>query len=265
MHTSMISFEQQHHIARITFDRPSAFNALNTQGIMALADFASQLSHDRELRAVVITGAGDKAFCAGGDVSAFVEHAERVGELLQEMTDPLNVAIARLMRLDVPIIAAVNGVAAGVGLSLVALADIVIAAEHARFNTAYTQIGYTPDGGSSWLLPRIIGQRRAMELYLTGRTLNAAEALDWGLVNQVVPAADLTETVDALALRLAQGPTSSFAGVKRLLLASSTNSLDAQLALEACTIIQQSQSPEGREGVQAFVQKRPPCFERNAR
>jgi len=260
MCSSMIQFGQQDHIAHITLNRTAAFNALNTEGIMTLSAIASQLSHDPGLRAVVISGAGDKAFCAGGDVSAFVEQAEHVGELLQEMTDPLNVAIARFMHLEVPIIAAVNGVAAGVGLSLVAMADLAIAVDSARFNTAYTQIGYTPDGGSSWLLPRIIGQRRTMEMYLTGRTLNAEEAREWGLVNQVVPAEQLSSVVTLLAKQLAQGPKGSFAGVKRLLLASSVNPLESQLALEARTIIAQSQTSEGREGVRAFVEKRPPRF-----
>jgi 2-(1,2-epoxy-1,2-dihydrophenyl)acetyl-CoA isomerase len=195
-------------------------------------------------------------------VAAFAEQHEQLGQLLQQMTDPLHIAISRLMRLDAPIIAAVNGVAAGVGLSLVAMADIAIAAGHARFQTAYSQIGYSPDGGSSWLLPRLIGQRRAMELYLTGRTLNAAEALDWGLINQVVAPEQLAECAGALAQRLAQGPTGSYAAVKRLLLVSSDNSLETQLALEARTIIAQSQSEEGREGVRAFIEKRPAVFRR---
>ena len=176
------------------------------------------------------------------------------------MTDPLNIAIARLMRLDAPIIAAVNGVAAGVGLSLVAMADIALASQSARFTSAYTQIGYTPDGGSSWLLPRLIGQRRAMELYLTGRTLNANEALDWGLINQVVEPEVLDDCAEILTQKLARGPTGSFGAVKRLLLTSSSQDLEGQLALEARVIIAQSQTEEGREGVRAFVEKRPPLF-----
>jgi len=172
----------------------------------------------------------------------------------------LNVAVARFMHLPVPVIAAVNGVAAGVGLSLVAMADLAIAADTARFNTAYTAIGFTPDGGSSWLLPRLLGARRAMELYLTGRTLRANEALDWGLVNQVVAPEALDETVDTLAARLTRGPRGSFAATKRLVLASDLNSLETQLVLEARTIIAQSRTDEGREGVRAFVEKRPPRF-----
>ncbi|TDR71625.1 enoyl-CoA hydratase/isomerase family protein [Paludibacterium purpuratum] len=260
MNDSMIDFSCQHGIAHITLNRPAAFNALNTEGIIRLAEIASQLSHDRSLRAVIMTGAGDKAFCAGGDVATFVEQADRVGELLQAMTDPLNLAITRFMQLSAPVIAAVNGVAAGVGLSLVAMADLAIAVDGARFNTAYTQIGYTPDGGSSWLLPRLIGQRRAMELYLTNRTLSAAEASAWGLVNQVVAADALADTVDTLARRLADGPTGSFGGVKRLMLESQAQPLEVQLALEARTIIAQSQTTEGREGVRAFVEKRPARF-----
>ena len=260
MHTSMINFEIRDSIAWLTLTRPAAFNALNTAGIIELGEIANRLSHDKNVRALVITGSGDKAFCAGGDVSTFVEQSARVGELLQEMTDPLNIAVARLMRLDIPVIAAVNGVAAGVGLSLVALADIAICSDNARFTTAYTQIGYTPDGGSSWLLPRLIGQRRAMELYLTGRTLSAAEALDWGLVNQVVAADALADTVAHLARRLAQGPTRAYGKVKALLLETHQNTLENHLALEARTIIAQSQTLDGHEGVRAFVEKRKPDF-----
>lgn len=260
MTRSMIDFDYHDGIARLTFNRPEAFNALDTDGILALSGYAAELSHQRGLRAVVLRGAGTQAFCAGGDVSTFAAQSARIGELLQEMTDPLNQAVARLMRLDAPIIAAVNGVAAGVGLSLVALADLAIAVEHARFATAYSKIGLSPDGGSSWLLPRLVGPRRAMELYLTGRTLGAAEALEWGLVNRVVDAGAFDTAIDQLSGQLAAGPTGSFGCVKRLLLASGGNSLDSQLALEAGTIIAQSRSAEGREGVQAFVEKRPPRF-----
>ncbi|NDV13151.1 enoyl-CoA hydratase/isomerase family protein [Crenobacter caeni] len=257
---SMIRFEVSAGVASLTLDRPAAFNALNTAGILELSAIAAELSQRRDVRAVLITGSGDKAFCAGGDVSTFVREADRVGTLLQEMTDPLNIAVARLMRLDAPVIAAVNGVAAGVGLSLVALADLAIAADNARFTTAYTQIGYTPDGGSSWLLPRLVGQRRAMELYLTGRTLSAAEALDWGLVNQVVAPEALEDSARSLAERIARGPTGAYGKVKSLLLETLANPLEAQLALEARTIIAQSQTGDGREGVRAFVEKRAPEF-----
>lgn len=256
----MIEFSQQDGIARLVFNRPAMYNALDTEGILELADIAARLSHDDSLRVVVLRGQGDKAFCAGGDVATFHAQAERVGELLQEMTDPLNIAVARFMHLQVPVIAAVNGVAAGVGLSLVAMADLAIAAQTARFNTAYAAIGFTPDGGSSWLLPRLLGARRAMELYLTGRALPADEALSWGLVNQVVAPEALDATVDALARQLARGPRGSFAATKRLVLESGLNSLETQLVLEARTIIAQSRTDEGREGVRAFVEKRAPRF-----
>lgn len=257
---SMIRFEVSAGVASLTLDRPAAFNALDTSGILELSAIAAELAQRRDVRAVLITGSGNKAFCAGGDVSTFVRESDRVGTLLQEMTDPLNIAVARLMRLDAPVIAAVNGVAAGVGLSLVALSDLAIAADSARFTTAYTQIGYTPDGGSSWLLPRLVGQRRAMELYLTGRTLSAAEALDWGLVNQVVAPEALEDSARSLAERIARGPTGAYGKVKSLLLETLANPLEAQLALEARTIIAQSQTNDGREGVRAFVEKRAPDF-----
>jgi 2-(1,2-epoxy-1,2-dihydrophenyl)acetyl-CoA isomerase len=261
METSMISLERDECIARITLNRPAAHNALDIEGIAQLADISTKLAEDRTLRAVMIIGTGDKAFCAGGDVATFARQAGHEAELLGDMTHPLNIAISNLMRLDAPIVAAVNGVAAGVGLSLVALADIAIAADHARFHSAYTKIGYTPDGGSSWLLPRLIGRRRAMELYLTARSLNADEALEWGLITQVVRPEALAPTVEAQLRMLTQGPTRCFGAVKRLMLASGSNTLDQQLELEAHTIIAQSQTVEGREGVRAFVEKRPPVFQ----
>jgi 2-(1,2-epoxy-1,2-dihydrophenyl)acetyl-CoA isomerase len=256
----MIDFSLQDGIARLTFNRPTHFNALDTAGIRELAAIAAQLTHETSLRVVVLRGSGEQAFCAGGDVTAFHAEAARVGELLQDMTDPLNIAVARFMHLPVPVVAAVNGVAAGVGLSLVAMADLAIAVDSARFNTAYTAIGFTPDGGSSWLLPRLVGVRRAMELYLTGRTLKAAEALEWGLVNQVVAREAFDAALESLLTRLASGPRGSFAATKRLVLEAGHRQLEAQLSLEARTIIAQGRSAEGLEGVRAFIEKRAPRF-----
>lgn len=247
-------------IARITLQRPSAFNALNLTAMKEFFDVVNHCGSDAGVRVVIITGSGEKAFCAGGDVAGFAEDPSGVQVLLKEMTAYFHVAISRLAWMNAPVIAAVNGVAAGAGLSLVAACDLAICVDTARFTSAYTAIGLTPDGSSTWFLPRLIGTRRAMELYLTNRTLDATEALSWGLVNQVVPAAGLAQAVDALATRLANGPTLAHGGVKRLLQLSQNDSLESQMERETRSICELSVSADGLEGVKAFTEKRKPKF-----
>jgi 2-(1,2-epoxy-1,2-dihydrophenyl)acetyl-CoA isomerase len=205
-------YDVRGHVAHITIHRPAAFNTLNLVSMQQFLDIVTRCGSDTQVRAVVLTGAGDKAFCAGGDVAEFAQDPSTVGRLVGEMTTALHTAISRLAWMDAPVIAAVNGVAAGAGLALVAACDLAIAAEHASFSSAYTQIGLSPDGSSTYFLPRLIGRRRAMQMFLSNRKLSAAQALDWGLVNQVVPAADLQTTVDKLAAQLAQGPKSCARG-----------------------------------------------------
>jgi 2-(1,2-epoxy-1,2-dihydrophenyl)acetyl-CoA isomerase len=248
------------HVAWITLRRPAAFNALNLQCMKELFDVANRISSDRSVRAAVLTGEGEKAFCAGGDVAGFAADPAGVEPLLKEMTGYLHSAISRLAWMDAPLIAAVNGVAAGAGLSLVACCDLAISAEHAKFTSAYTQIGLSPDGSSTYYLSRLLGTRRAMELYLTNRTLSAAEALDWGLVNRVVPGAQLMDEVGKLAAQFAQGPTRAYGGVKKLLLMAPNDTLESQLEREARQIAELSTSADGIEGVRAFVEKRKPRF-----
>ena len=248
------------HVARITLRRPGAFNALNLQCMKELFDVANRISSDRSVRAAVLTGEGEKAFCAGGDVAGFAADPAGVEPLLKEMTGYLHSAISRLAWMNAPLIAAVNGVAAGAGLSLVACCDLAISAEHAKFTSAYTQIGLSPDGSSTYYLSRLLGTRRAMELYLTNRTLSAAEALDWGLVNRVVPGAQLMDEVGKLAAQFAQGPTRAYGGVKKLLLMAPNDTLESQLEREARQIAELSTSEDGIEGVRAFVEKRKPRF-----
>ena len=255
-----IDFRIETGVAWITIDRPAAFNALNLRAMQELLHIANRCGSDRAVRAAVLTGRGDKAFCAGGDVAAFAADPDGIEVLLKEMTTALHTAVSRFAWMDAPLIGAINGVAAGAGLSMAACCDLAIAVDKARFTSAYTQIGLSPDGSSTYYLSRIIGTRRAMELYLTNRTLSAAEALDWGLVNKVVPADAFQDEVGALAQRLAQGPTRAHGGVKKLLMMAPTESLEAQMERETRSIVSLATSADGLEGVKAFVEKRKPDF-----
>lgn len=259
---SYTNFEYQlsDNIARITINRPKSFNALDLETAKEFADIAMRCSADRAVRAVVITGSGSKAFCAGGDVASFARNPETVDALLLEITGHLHAAIACLAKMDAPVIAAVNGVAAGAGLSLAACADLAIAADNATFTSAYTLIGLTPDGSSTYFLPQLIGRRRAMELYLTNRSLTAQEALDWGLINRVVPPSELVAEVDKLAQQFAAGPTRAYGGIKKLMSAAQFDALEAQMEREAKQIAELSMTQDGQEGVKAFVEKRKATF-----
>jgi len=170
-------------------------------------------------------------------------------------------AISRFARMRAPIVAAVNGTAAGAGFSMVCATDLAIAADHAKLTMAYTGAGLSPDGSSSYFLPRIIGQRRTFELMLTNRVLTAAEALDWGLLNEVVPADELMATAEKRVAQLASGPTNAHAVVKRLLATSATESLETQMEHETRGIAECARTADGREGITAFLEKRKPSFE----
>jgi len=247
-------------VMKIVLNRPDAMNALNRDMMQGLSDALEEAAGDRGIGCVVVRGAGEKAFCAGGDVAGFAADPGDVQRLLKEMTGHLHSAISRLAWMDAPLIAAVNGVAAGAGLSLVACCDLAIAADHSKFTSAYTHIGLSPDGSSTYFLSRLLGTRRAMELFMTNRTLTAAEALDWGLVNRVVPAAQLQEEAGKLAAQFAQGPTRAYGGIKKLLMMAPNDTLESQLEREARQIGELSVTEDGIEGVRAFVEKRKPRF-----
>jgi 2-(1,2-epoxy-1,2-dihydrophenyl)acetyl-CoA isomerase len=223
-------------------------------------EIANRCSTDRTVRAAVLTGAGPKSFCAGGDVSGFASQRETVDLLLKEMTAYLHAAISRLAWMDAPLIAMVNGAAAGAGLSLVSACDLAIASEDAKFSSAYTLLGLSPDASSTYFLPRLIGSRRATELFLTNRTLSAHEALSWGLINEVVPSDSLKERVQTLAAQLSRGPTKAYGGVKRLVQMSLQDSLESQMEREGRQIAELSRSEDGLEGVLAFVERRKAKF-----
>jgi 2-(1,2-epoxy-1,2-dihydrophenyl)acetyl-CoA isomerase len=254
-----ITLERRDGVATLTLNRPKAANSIDIPLARELMDAAIACDDDPETRAVILTGAGPM-FCAGGDLRSFAEAGMGISSRLKELTAYLHAAISRFTRMNAPVIAAVNGMAAGAGFSLAVAADLTIASETAGFVMAYTNAGLVPDGSSTFFLPRRIGDRRTRELMLTNRRLTAAEAFDWGLVNQVVPADQLLPTVAKLAATLAAGPTRSFGAVKALLNATFENGLETQMELEARAIAAASISADGQEGICAFLEKRKPKF-----
>ena len=243
-------------VATLTLNRPEAFNALDMTLGRDLFHAVLEADDDAAVRAIVVTGAG-KAFCAGGDVKAFADNLDHIGALIKELTTYLHGAVSRLCRSEKPVIMAINGVAAGGGMSLALAGDLVLAAESARFTMAYAKIAATPDGSSTYYLPRLIGVRRALELYLTNRALSAREAQEWGLITRVVPDGELASATAALARELAQGPTRAFGGAKRLFHQSTWESLETQMELEAQAIAASGRTEDFRAGVTAFANKQP--------
>jgi 2-(1,2-epoxy-1,2-dihydrophenyl)acetyl-CoA isomerase len=207
----------------------------------------------------VLTGSG-RGFCAGGDVSAFYENLEEAHKYIRELVRRFHAALAYMLDLKIPVIAGINGVVAGAGMGLCMATDLAIAAESARFTMAYTGIGAAPDGSTSFFLPRLVGSRRAMELMLTNRRLDAAEALEWGLVNRVVPDDQLEEELRKLARQLGNGPTAAYGMARRLVRESLYSSVATQLENEANAIVASARTADFREGVAAFIEKRKPEF-----
>ena len=246
-------------VAEIRFNRPEAANGIDLALGEELLALTIALQQDSRVRAVLLTGNG-KMFCAGGDLRAFASFGEELGAKLKLLTVNMHAAIANLCRMDAPVVVAVNGTAAGAGFSIAVTGDIVLAAESAKFTMAYTAAGLSPDGGSSYFLPRLIGLRRTQELMLTNRRLSAAEALDWGLVTRVVADEQLLDEARALARQLASGPTRAFAASKRLLAETFTSGLETQLERESSAIVAMTGTADGKEGIQAFLEKRKPSF-----
>lgn len=249
-----LRYEVKDAIATITLNRPAAYNALDLTLGRELFEAAIAADEDRSVRCVVVTAAG-RAFCAGGDVKAFHEAGDRVGVLIKHLTTYLHGAISRLARSPKPVIMAINGVAAGGGLSLALSGDLVVAAESAKFTMAYSKIGASPDGSSTYFLPRLIGFRRTLELHFTNRVLSAQEALEWGLINRVHPDAEFAAAVSGLARELADGPTAAFGRTKLLVHQSTQESLETQMELEAQAIAASGATEDFRNGVAAFASK----------
>lgn len=252
-------FEVKDGVATVTLNQPELANAVETEAMRELHWIANQCDERKDIRAVLLTGSGD-FFCAGGDLKYFQSRGDERGIALKETTTYLHAAIARFTKMDAPYIIAVNGMAAGGGFSLSLTGDIVLASDKARFLSAYTAAGLCVDGSSSYFLPRLVGLRKAQELIMTNRILSAEEALEWGLVTRVVPHAELMKEARALAAEMAQGPTRSFGRVKRQLENTFGNSLEQQMELETRLIAEAALSADGREGIDAFINKRKPAF-----
>jgi len=254
-----LEFEIRDGVAHLTLNRPKAANALDLTMVRELVDVAKRCDRDPAVRALLLTGAG-RMFCAGGDLRSFAAAEDSIPKLVREVADTLHKALSIFARMNAPIVAAVNGVAAGAGMSIVCHADMAIAAESAKFTMAYTAAGLTPDGSSTFFLPRIIGRRRTVELMLTNRRLTAEQAAEWGIVNRVVPDDELLAEAEALAKQLAMGPTRAYGGVKKLMVAGATNDLEAQMDLETDFIAGMTETKDGIEGMNAFLEKRAPNF-----
>ena len=254
-----VTYAVKDGIATITLSRPDAYNALNLTMGRDLFHATLEADEDRAVRCVVITGAG-RAFCAGGDVKDFADTPDRIGILVKELTTYLHGAISRLARSAKPVIMGVNGIAAGGGMSLALGGDLVVAAESAKFTMAYAKIAASPDGSSSYTLPRLVGIRRALELYYTNRMLTAREAMEWGLVTRVHPDAEFASGLAGLARELADGPTLAFGRAKALFHQSTQESLETQMELEAQAIAASGHTEDFRNGVVAFARKQAVTF-----
>ena len=255
-----VEFEIRGHVAYITLNRPDAANAIDAEFARQLDQVALRCAENAEVRAVLMTGAG-RMFCGGGDLKAFAAQPhQQLPAYLKSVTLYFHQAIHRFARMRAPLVVAVNGNAGGGGMSLALAGDIVLAAESARFTMAYTHVGLTPDGSSTYTLPRLIGLRRAAELMLTNRALSAREAEQMGLVTRAVPDADLRQQSEALVQELSQAATHAFGGVKRLLYSSGTASLAEQMELETEWIAEMARRRDAHEGIRAFLEKRAPKF-----
>jgi 2-(1,2-epoxy-1,2-dihydrophenyl)acetyl-CoA isomerase len=246
--------------ARVLLNRPDALNAWNEQFGNDLRDAVTSVAADESIRAVLITGAG-RGFSSGADLKEQRGSDDgSVPDLSARLKDVYHPIITGLREMPKPVVAAVNGPAVGIGCSLALAADLIVAAESAYLLLAFVNIGLVPDGGSTAFLPARVGYARAVEMAMLGERVSAQQALDWGLINQVVPDGELESVSTALLERLANGPTASYAGSKRLLNRRVYADLAGQLEAEAEAQRGQGQSKDFIEGVTAFVEKRPAKF-----
>ncbi|MCP4335477.1 MAG: 2-(1,2-epoxy-1,2-dihydrophenyl)acetyl-CoA isomerase [Gammaproteobacteria bacterium] len=255
-----IEFVIEDGLARLTLDRPDRLNSFNAQMHEEVREVMGAVQRDDGIRCLLISGNG-RAFCAGQDLSdddvAPGDDAPDLGKTLERKYNPL---IRSLVKLEKPVVCAVNGVAAGAGANIALACDIVVAAESAKFIQSFCSIGLVPDSGGTWTLPRLTGRARALGMALLGERISARQAEDWGMIWKCVADEDLASTTERMARHLATQPTRGLGLIKRAMLASSDNSLDDQLDLERDLQRLAGRSEDYREGVSAFMEKREPEF-----
>ena len=264
MNLETVTFETSGNVVTITMNRPDALNALSRKMTQDLSSAFRQAIADGA-RAVVLAANG-RAFCSGGDLremQAMAESEGRIEAFLEGPLEDLHKLITLIRETPIPFVAAVNGVCAGAGVNLALACDLVIAAADATFREAFVRIGLSPDCGGTFFLPRAIGQKIAAEMFMTGDAVDAARAHQIGMINSVAPADELLTQAAKLAEKLAAAPTGSIGRIKKMLNASSSNDLTAQLALEHECQIESGRSSDFKEGVAAFFEKRPPVFTGN--
>lgn len=250
---------RQGKILEVTLNRPEAYNALNLDMMNLLAEALSLGTRDDSIKGVLITGRG-KAFCAGGDLKWISQQKEDSSSVLHRLAPQFHLSILEIRRMEKPVVAAINGIAAGGGFSLALACDFRVMAQSVSLRQAYTSSGLSIDGGGSFALPRLVGLARAMEIMAFDDPISSAQALKWGLVTRVVPDGEVLSESVAMLTRLSKTSLHSFGWSKKLVVDSLNTSLEAQLELERQGISDCAAHPDGQEGIKAFVEKRKPSF-----
>ncbi len=257
--TEVILTQRHESILEIALNRPEAYNALNLDVMVALSDALASAATDDSIKGVMLTGKG-KAFCSGGDLKWISQQAAEAGPTLHRLAPQFHMAITEIRKMGKPVVAAINGIAAGGGFSLALACDFRVMAESTILRQAYTSSGLSIDGGGTFALPRLVGLARAMEIAAFDQPISATKALEWGLVTKVVADTSVVDEALAMLQGLAKSALHSFAWSKRLLTESLNNTLETQLELERQGISDCAQHPNGQEGLKAFIEKRKPVF-----
>jgi 2-(1,2-epoxy-1,2-dihydrophenyl)acetyl-CoA isomerase len=260
--SELIELEKHDTIMRVALNRPEAFNAFNLEFVSDLADQMTALAGDNSVRGVVLTGRG-KAFCAGGDLKWALNHAGGPAAAFHTLAAQFHLAILEIRRMKKPVVAAINGVAAGGGFSLALACDFRVMDESAVLNQAYTSAGLCIDGGGTFTLPRLVGYARALEIAAFDKPISSSQALDWGLVTRLAATGQALNDATTMAQELSQRSLNSFAWTKKLITDSYNTSFETQIEIERAALEACAEHADGREGLSAFSEKRKPEFAKN--